>query len=167
MADQSFSEFLAAPAAERPAPGSFGEFLQQPQVVDKPVAPAPDARPLRPSDLVTHPDVVDRKTTARARVWADTMTRPGPARPPLTPGLEPDVPGMTRELLIPSGNRGPVVNEFPNRSVTAWTTRVGDALTSGIERMAEPGLREKAGGLHETASGAFDLATPVMATEGV
>jgi hypothetical protein len=70
--------------------------------------------------------------------------RTGIASPRLPPGREP-LPFSVLEAPITGGKR----------------------MVAGAEHMAEPGLREKAGGLHEVIGGAFEAATPVMIATGL
>ena len=76
---------------------------------------------------------------------------PGPPKPPKPP--------LPWETAVQQPN--PKAHDIPQRLLDQTAAGVG-RVARGIEGMTEPGMREKAGGLHEAASGAFQAATIPM-----
>jgi hypothetical protein len=76
---------------------------------------------------------------------------PKPPQPPVPEELAPQYdPSFKQDYGIMSGPMSGVYG-----------------VVRGVERMAEPSAREKAGGAHEAISGAFEAGTPFMAASGV
>jgi broad specificity phosphatase PhoE len=143
----------------------------------------------RASSTLPQPDEADRQATAAARVIAEAVTRPTPqdysavsramaANPPAVP--RPELPSALqtdeqtratapvytnprtgqRSRMLPAGEGGGPL------SVLDMPLTGAGHVAEGIEQMAEPGLREKAGGAHKVIGGAFEAATPLMAGAG-
>lgn len=162
----SWEDPKAKPAAFTPPPvDSWQATPQQPQ---------------KASDAMLQPDQANQYTTTIGRALVDAATRPEPVRgmellggvpPGPPPAPVPPVPWETGLQTNSPPDHGPGLItgkdqlDIPQAIMNAMTEGAG-RLASGVESMAEPGMRTKAGGLHQAVSGAFGLATPAMLGAG-
>lgn len=136
-----------------------------------------------------HPDLVDQQTTIHAQTLAGTLARiaqadaartsqqmadqpPAMPVPPTPNGLQTDDQvragaavwtnprtGQRAKMLPPGQGGGPL-------NVLDSPLTGGARMGEGFDQMAEPGLRQKAGGLHKVIAGGFEAATPLMVGAG-
>lgn len=167
MATANLSDIADAQAV--PIPGT--EKLGLPGM---PAAPQPEGLP-RPSvarleDIASAEPAPAREQPSGPSPEAQKLASNIAARPPAYPKAPvPDelsnkpkpggmVPTKSGPVYLPADEDIPVAN-----SLISGPRNVAQ----GVERMAEPGMREKAGGLHQAIGGAFETATPAMLGSGL
>jgi hypothetical protein len=194
MPTQSFSEFMSSPSPN-PAPAqSFTAFMGgrqtpavpppqvQPETVQPPSQVQPPAPPVQYSGGLIDPASAVWHATNNAAVLANIIQArqqmaqnppPVPAAP-LAYDLQTDQQklsasnaptwrnprtGRSYPVQDPGKERGPLsVLDNPITGV--------QHVAEGVSQMAEPGLREKAGGLHKVIGGTLEAATPLMVGAG-
>ena len=95
-------------------------------------------------------------------------TAPGAPKAPLPAGLETPEQWRARQPLQRS-RTGQLYQQTPVGSfpvLDAPQTGI-TRMAGGVARMAEPGMREKAGGASDVIRGGLEAATPVMAATGL
>ena len=123
--------------------------------------------PVRLSDQLPAPDDVVRQATVAARAIVDVATRPGPARVPSLPvPWELSLQQPNPNAHGPGWITGKDQTDIPQQILDMTAGGIGK-LAQGVEQMAEPGGRQKAGGLHQVISGGFEAATPAMVAGGI
>jgi len=99
---------------------------------------------------------------------------PGVPSPPLPAGLQSDDQRRAAAPLVTDPKTGERYQQTPLGLGTDPFTKLLDSTYTGsqqagegVAQMAQPELREKAGGLHKVISGVFEAATPLIAGAGV
>lgn len=126
------------------------------------------------------PDVVAQQTDAHAQTLARILlarsqmeqTPPPAAAPPLPFPLQSDQQQRQTSPTFRNPRTGAVSHYAPpgqgNMFENVLDTPITGAqhATEGVEQMGEPGLRQKAGGLHKVIGGVLEATTPLMVGAG-
>jgi broad specificity phosphatase PhoE len=139
------------------------------------------AAPQRPSDALPHPDLVDQHTTAIARATVEAATIPIPGterlggaplpawKVALPEGLKTNAQRRADAPLSFDPKTGEAIQQTPLGAGEDPFTKLLDApftggreAVHGFERMAEPEMREKAGGASQVLRGGMEAATPLL-----
>lgn len=133
--------------------------------------------PAKPSDFLPDADTANAMATNQAQAMAEAMTRaPGVPPPPLPYGLQTGQQQADGAIASGSTFQNPRTGRiYPRLAPGTEGGPLGmldspitgsQQIGQGVEQMAEPGMRQKAGGLHKVIGGAFEAATPLMAATG-